>query len=153
MSRHSSQREGKAFAVGLSSLASFAFARPKGEGKAFAVGLPDLGLVTSLPFTLSPSFGGRQEGAKPHEKLGAWTVNFASNATSFFPEKQGRKIAYIRKKISVYKKIYFRICEKIFSHMRKFFSLRKQKNRRSEGRKIALRKPIFFSAQGGNFLT
>ena len=35
--------------------------------------------------------------------------------------------------------------------MRKFFSLRKQKNRCSEGRKIALRKPIFFSAQGGKF--
>ena len=53
-------------------------------------------------------------------------VNFASNATSFFPEKHGRKIAYIRKKISVYKKIYFRIYEKIFSHMWKFFSLRTQ---------------------------
>jgi len=30
----------------------------------------------------------------------------------------------MRKKISVYKKIYFRIYEKIFSHMRKFFSVR-----------------------------
>ena len=37
---------------------------------------------------------------------------------------KGEKLPCGRKKISVYKKIYFRIYEKIFSHMRKFIFVR-----------------------------
>ena len=77
---------------------------------------------------------------------------------------------FARGKISVYKKIYFRIYEKIFSHMRKFFFVRTeisflphgakfpfgrrpnflpQENLFPCGRKnIFLRKKIFFRAHG-----
>ena len=58
-----------------------------------------------------------------------------------------------RGKNSVYKKIYFRIYEKIFSHMRKFIFLRKKIFRRAEGEKfsyprkgIFMRTKIFFHA-------
>ena len=93
------------------------------------------------------------------------------------PLGQGEKTPYIRRKISVYKKIYFRIYEKIFSHMRKFifvrteinflpqgnkfscgrnfFSVRTKISRSAEGEKstfeggeIFLRKKIFFRAHG-----
>ena len=60
-----------------------------------------------------------------------------------------------RGKISVYKKIYFRICENIFSYMRKFISLRKKIFRRAEGEKfscprkeISMRMKINFRAHG-----
>ena len=45
--------------------------------------------------------------------------------------------------ISVYKKIYFRICEKIFSYMRKFISLRKKFFRRAEGEKFSCARKYF----------
>ena len=64
-----------------------------------------------------------------------------------------------RGKISVYKKIYFRICENIFSYMRKFISLRKKIFRRAEGEKfscprkeISMRTKINFHAHGNIFL-
>ena len=52
-------------------------------------------------------------------------------------------------KISVYKKIYFRICENIFSYMRKFISLRKKIFRRAEENFSPCgRRKIFVPTQG-----
>ena len=61
----------------------------------------------------------------------------------FPPNGQGEKTAHIRKKISVYKKIYFRIYEKIFSHMRNFFLCARIF--------FAFRTASFFPAEGGKF--
>ena len=62
---------------------------------------------------------------------------------------------FARRQISAYKKIYFRIYEKIFSHMQKFIFVRTeinflpQGNKFSCGRKnIFLRKKIFRPAEG-----
>nr|WP_314479260.1 hypothetical protein [uncultured Porphyromonas sp.] len=56
---------------------------------------------------------------------------------ALFPlRRQGEKTAHIRKKISVYKKIYFRICGNFFLCARNFF---------------VFRTASFFPAEGGEF--
>ena len=94
-----------------------------------------------------------REGAEPHEKLGAWAVNFASNATSFCPEKQGRKLRiygrkfpYIRKFIFAYTKKYFRICGNFSPCGSKKIAVRREGKSPCGSRFFSLRK-------AGNFLT
>ena len=66
---------------------------------------------------------------------------------------EGVKFPYIRKFISVYAKIFFRICGNLFPCGRKFFAVRKEKNFRAHARKILcaqkfifMRTEIFFCA-------
>ena len=78
---------------------------------------------------LSTSFSPKKQGCQRPSGLLPLPVNLPLLSTRI-PSGFGRG------KISVYKKIYFRICEKIFSHMRKFFFVRTE---------------IFFLPHGGKF--
>ena len=76
-----------------------------------------------------------------------------STEPAFSAGLEGVKFPYIRKFISVYAKIFFRICGNLFPCGRKFFAVRKEKNFRAHARKILcaqkfifMRTEIFFCA-------